>query len=89
MFFSPGADSPVSMDSSTADSPSTTLASVGTRSPGRKMIVPSMARSFTGTNGFAAIAMPKTSLGRRQFEQLPQRGWKRGHSRAIPSNGRR
>ena len=29
-------DSPVSMDSSTADSPSITMPSTGTRSPGRK-----------------------------------------------------
>ena len=70
---STGTGSPVSIDWSTADSPSTTTPSVATFSPGRTTKRSPTASSSIGTDTSIAVA-EDASLLRAELEQRPDRG---------------
>ncbi len=69
---STGSDSPVSMDSSTAESPSTTSPSVGTVVPGPQDDQVVGAQLGDGDIGISAVGIAPTRPGRRQIKQLAQ-----------------
>ena len=67
---SEGVDSPVSIDSSTAESPAVTVPSVGTRSPGRKTTVSPARSSATGTCVSAPSAARRRAVAGARFSRL-------------------
>ena len=71
---STGIDSPVSMDSSTAPAPSSTVPSTGIFSPGRTRSVSPACTCARSTSASRAIGLDPVRLARHEVEQCPQRG---------------
>ena len=67
---STGSDSPVSIDSSTADVPSTTSPSTGTRSPGLTMTMSPRRRPATGTSDSTPSRTTSAVRGWRSIRRL-------------------
>ena len=82
---STGRLSPVSMDSSTADSPSSTVPSTGMRSPGRTTTMSPGRTSSTGDFDFHAVAQHARG-GRLQVHQAADgraRRWPRARASSV------